>query len=250
MVDAVVVSDIHLGSDVCRADSLVRFLDEIRHGHRPAARLVVNGDLFDSIDFRRLTKRHWKVLSTLRKMSDDMEVVWIIGNHDGPAEFVSHLLGVEMREEYVIESGGRRVLLLHGHRFDGFIDRYPWATWAADMAYRLLQLIDPSHRVARLAKRNSKVFIRSTEKIRAGATELARRRGCDVVCCGHTHLALADTAGPVDYYNGGCWTEKPCHYLVIDAGRVEVHAYDDAAGSSGATGFEASMSIHSPTPTK
>ena len=228
MVDAVVISDIHLGSDNCQAEGLVRFLDGIRHGDLPARRLILNGDVFDSIDFRRLRKHHWRVLSTLRKMSDEIEIVWINGNHDGPAEIVSHLLGVTVSDEYVIETGGRKVLLLHGHRFDDFIDSYPWATWFADRVYRFLQSIDDSHHFAKLAKKNSKTFLRCAEKIERRATEYARKRGCEAVCCGHTHHAVASSAGPVPYFNSGCWTEKPCHYLVIDNGAVEVRAFGEA----------------------
>ncbi len=57
MYDAVVISDIHLGSANCQAKALVRFLEQIRHGTLGTRRLVLNGDVFDSIDFRRLKKQ-------------------------------------------------------------------------------------------------------------------------------------------------------------------------------------------------
>src|SRR6478672_2182761 len=117
MLDAVVISDIHLGSANSQAKALGRFLEEVRRGALATRRLILNGDVFDSIDFRRLKKHHWNVLSELRKLSDEVEITWINGNHDGPADVVSHLLGVEVSEELVVESGGRRVLFLHGHRF-------------------------------------------------------------------------------------------------------------------------------------
>ena len=47
--------------------------------------------------FHRLRKWHWKVLSQLRKLSDEIETIWIIGNHDGPAEDISQLLGITVR---------------------------------------------------------------------------------------------------------------------------------------------------------
>jgi UDP-2,3-diacylglucosamine pyrophosphatase LpxH len=229
LLDALVISDVHLGSDNCQARSLVHLLDRLRSGTLPARRLILNGDVFDSIDFRRLKKHHWKVLSAVRKLSDDVAVTWLTGNHDGPAEVVSHLLGVEVRDEVVVESGGRRVLLLHGHRFDEFIDRYPLASRAADLVYRLLQRVDRSHAVARLAKRRSKTFLRCVKKVEQGAVEYARRKGCDAVCCGHTHVPAAVTAGPVHYFNSGCWTELPCHYLTIAGGEVAVRPYPDLA---------------------
>jgi hypothetical protein len=31
----------------------------------------------------------------------------------------------------------------------------------------------------------------------------------------------------VSYYNSGCWTELPCHYLTVRDGVVQLHAYAD-----------------------
>jgi UDP-2,3-diacylglucosamine pyrophosphatase LpxH len=224
--DALVISDLHLGSANCQAGPLVAFLDLVRRGELPTARLILNGDVFDSIDFRRLRKQHWKVLSLLRKMSDEIEIVWINGNHDGSAEIVSHLLGVEVRDEIEIQSGGRRILFLHGHRFDEFIDTYPITTWIADRVYRLLQKIDRTHTFAKMAKKSSKTFLRCARKIEEKSREYADRLGCDAVCCGHTHFIAANGGGPVDYFNSGCWTETPCHYLTVRDGVVEVEVFD------------------------
>ena len=30
---------------------------------------------------------------------------------------------------------------------------------------------------------------------------------------------------PVSYYNSGCWTEKPCTYLILEKGIVTLHNY-------------------------
>ncbi|WP_439620301.1 UDP-2,3-diacylglucosamine diphosphatase [Gemmata sp.] len=227
MFDALVISDIHLGSDNCQARFLTHFLASVRRGFVPTRRLILNGDVFDSIDFRRLKKHHWKILSEIRKLSDEIEVVWINGNHDGPAEIVSHLLGVACADEIVVESGGRKVLFLHGHRFDEFISRYPLFTWFADRLYHALQKLDKTHTFAKFAKRNSKTFLRSTQKIEAGALKYAAKKGCHAVCCGHTHHPIANTTGPVHYFNSGCWTEKPCHYLTLRDGVIELARYSE-----------------------
>ncbi len=228
MYDALVISDIHLGSDNCQAKSLVHFLAAIRRGFMPTKRLILNGDVFDSIDFRRLKKHHWGILSEIRKLSDEIEVVWINGNHDGPAEIVSQLLGVECADEFVVESGGRKILFLHGHRFDQFISRFPFFTRFADRLYNLLQKIDKSHTFAKFAKRNSKTFLRCTEKIEADSLRYAAKRGYQAVGCGHTHHPVANTSGPVHYFNSGCWTEKPCHYLTVRDGVIELVRYTEA----------------------
>jgi len=223
--DAIIISDLHLGSDNCQAKALTHFLDNIHEGIPSTQKLILNGDVFDSIDFRRLNKHHWKVLSLLRKMSDTIEIIWINGNHDGPAEIVSHLLGVEVQDELVLESGGKKILFHHGHRFDEFIDNHPIITAIADATYRLLQRLDKSHRFAKLAKRKSKTFLRCAAKIESRSIEYARKKGYDAVCCGHTHHAVANTEGPVSYFNSGCWTERPCHYLTVSNGVIALEEF-------------------------
>jgi len=223
--DAVIISDIHLGSDNCQAKSLCRFLESIANDELRTARLILNGDVFDSIDFRRLRKSHWKVLSLIRKLSDQIDIIWLCGNHDSPVDILSHLLGVTVQEEYVLESGPHRAMILHGHIFDDFLDAHPWLTWWSDVIYWLLQRIDGTHAIARYAKQRSKTFLRCAQKIEERSVVHARRKQCSVVCCGHTHQARITLGNGVDYYNSGCWTEKPSTYLTIRDGRIELHHF-------------------------
>lgn len=233
MLDAIILSDLHLGSDNCQARRLCRLLESVAAEELPARRLVLNGDVFDSIDFRRLKRRHWKVLSLLRKLSDHLEIVWICGNHDGSAEIVSHLLGVTVVDEYVFESGGKKVLVLHGHAFDEFLDAHPFLTRLADCVYFLLQKLDRTHAVAKFAKTSSKTFLRCAKKIEERSLEYARRKGCAAVCCGHTHHAEVNGNGKVAYYNSGCWTEWPGTYLTAAGGRIELHYYAEELVEAG-----------------
>jgi UDP-2,3-diacylglucosamine pyrophosphatase LpxH len=224
--DAVIISDIHLGSDNCQAKSLCSFLEDIESETVQTSRLILNGDVFDSIDFRRLKKNHWKVLSLIRKLSDRMEIIWLCGNHDASAELFSNLLGTTVMEEYVLHSGGRDILILHGHVFDDFLDAHPWISFFSDMAYFLLQRIDRTHRIARFAKKTSKKFLRCADKIEEQATAYARKRKCSAVCCGHTHNPVSKHTETIAYFNSGCWTEAPSHYLAVRAGVVDLNTFD------------------------
>lgn len=227
MLDAIILSDIHLGSDNCQAKLVSHFLENLIDApDRRPARLILNGDVFDSIDFRRLNKHHWKVLSCLRKLADQIDIIWLCGNHDGSAEIISHLLGLTVEEEYQLESAGRQILILHGHVFDEFIDAHPILTWIGDQIYFFLQWIDKTHTFAKLAKKGSKTFLRCAQAIQEKSLVYAQRKQADVVCCGHTHQARAITDGDVHYFNSGCWTELPCSYLSVTAGQVRLHTVD------------------------
>jgi UDP-2,3-diacylglucosamine pyrophosphatase LpxH len=57
--------------------------------------------------------------------------------------------------------------------------------------------LDNTHHFAKLAKKGSKTFLRCAAKIEQGSVEYARKRRCDVVCCGHTHHAGMSAVGPI-----------------------------------------------------
>lgn len=219
MLDAVIISDLHLGSDVCQAKLLTQFLEQIHSGEIATRELILNGDVFDSWDFRRLKKHHWKVLSAIRSLSDHIHTIWINGNHDGPADIISHLLGVEVAEEYIFQSGQKKILALHGDRFDSFIAAHPKVTYLADCLYHFLQKIHVYW--ARSAKRSSKTFLRCSNQIEIKAKEYAAKKNCHIVTCGHTHMEL-DRPGTISYYNSGCWTELPCTYLTVSDGKIKI----------------------------
>jgi hypothetical protein len=68
--DGIILSDLHLGGRNCQVKSLCAFLEWLADEKIATAKPVLNGDVFESIDSRRLYKLHWKVLSYLRKVSD------------------------------------------------------------------------------------------------------------------------------------------------------------------------------------
>src|SRR5437660_11439614 len=117
--DTVILSDLHLGSEVSRAKAALQMLRTTSFG-----RLILLGDIFCDLNFRRLKKEHWKFLSYIRKLSNPkrgIEVVWVEGNHDrGLSQVMSHLVGVKVYEEYKWNFAGRRHLAIHGHQFDRF----------------------------------------------------------------------------------------------------------------------------------
>jgi len=218
MLDAVLLSDLHLGAESCQVQNLQEFMETL-----PATRrLVLIGDVLDDTEFR-LTKQHWRVLSQLRKLADQLELVWVRGNHDYDAESVAHLIGAAFVPEYVFNSGNREVLCVHGDAWDRFLTDHPIITTVADWFYLHMQRW--SRRLANRAKRSSKTFLRCVDRVRAEAIEYGKAKHADVIICGHTHFAEAPEEGvsaSCAYYNTGCWTDHHCHYLTVDDGYLQL----------------------------
>jgi UDP-2,3-diacylglucosamine pyrophosphatase LpxH len=225
--DCIVISDLHLGSAVCQAKLLEEFLLwAVDHCNQ----LVINGDVFDDLNFKRLTKRHFACLKVIRRNSDraDFKVVWVRGNHDGPIDIISHLVGVEILDEYVFDNQRIQVLILHGDQFDNFTTGYPWLTEVACAIFFFIQISMP-HRAARWIRRISKRWQRNSQLIERRAVEYARGHGFHFVTCGHTHLPLVARREGVLYLNSGTWTEAPpCPFVAVKGSEVRLEYWPPA----------------------
>ena len=205
--DCLIISDLHLGSMVCQAKLLEEFLEwAVRHSRE----LVINGDVFDDLNFKRLTKRHFACLKVIRRNSDrdDFKLVWVRGNHDGPADIVGHIVGVEVLDEYVYRNSDLSLLIIHGDQFDTIVTSFVWLTELFCGLYYYIQKWMP-HRTARWIRRVSKKFQRNSQRIERGASKYAQAHGFSHVTCGHTHLPLTSEVDGIHYVNSGTWCEAP-----------------------------------------
>src|SRR5262249_42790438 len=152
------------------------------------------------------------------------ELVLLRGNHDhdepangvsgvngrngfGQRDVLPTLLGVPMQEEYKLEVGGRRYLVLHGDRFDPTLN-YPVVTEVAEWCYQLSQKMN--RKLAKWLKKKSKRWGGVLEWVRCQSAAHARKLGFEGVLTGHTHYADDTHIGETHYVNSGCWTELPC----------------------------------------
>jgi UDP-2,3-diacylglucosamine pyrophosphatase LpxH len=219
--DCVVISDLHLGSDVCQAKLLEDFLE---WASRHARELVINGDVFDDLNFKRLRKSHFACLKAIRRNSDrdDFRVTWVRGNHDGPAEVVGHVVGVEVHEEYVFGNDQVRLLILHGDQFDEFVASYGWSTHLVCAIFYLIQKWAP-HRATRWVRQFSKRWQRNSARIQRRAVAYAAGKGFRYVTCGHTHLPLVAEDDGVCYINSGTWAEHPpCPFVTVQGAEIRL----------------------------
>jgi UDP-2,3-diacylglucosamine pyrophosphatase LpxH len=227
--DTLILSDLHLGSEISRAEQATRMLRENRF-----RRLILLGDIFSDLNFGRLTKPHWKFLGYIRKLSNPkrgIEVVWVEGNHDrGLSNVMSHLVGVRVYEEYEWTFEGRRHLAIHGYQFDRFAVNNLLLSGLGTLVHLQLQKLDFQGKAfSRFLDRLNARWLRLPAKVASGAILHARMRQADRVFCGHTHKAECRERDGIAYYNSGSWTDFPPTYLTIDSGGVRNHEYHEQA---------------------
>lgn len=217
-IDTLIISDIHLGDESCWAEKLIETISKYEF-----KRLILNGDIFDGLNFKRLHTKDWSVLSKIRKVSRKSEVVWIVGNHDGAAVYLSELIGVKVYNRYVWRSGKKKFLAIHGHQFDRFLSKNFIISAIAMSIYNLIKRFDTKNKLfSNWIKGSSKFWLRLSAEVARGAIFYARLMRADSVFCGHTHLAMHKQAGKIDYYNSGSWVETPSGYIAVKGGKIEI----------------------------
>ncbi|MGH9530466.1 MAG: UDP-2,3-diacylglucosamine diphosphatase [Terriglobales bacterium] len=225
--NTVIISDLHLGSKMSRAEAALQMLRTTSF-----SRLILLGDIFSDLNFRRLKKEHWQFLSYIRKLSNPkrgVEVVWVEGNHDhGLSELMSHLVGVEVYQEYAWEYCGLRHLAIHGHQFDLFVVNNRLLSNVFTAVHLALQkLAFGEQRLVRFIDRFDSKWLRLSSKVMDGAIAHARTRNAQRVFCGHTHEALQVKRGAIEYFNSGSWTQPSATYITVDENGVRIREYDE-----------------------
>jgi UDP-2,3-diacylglucosamine pyrophosphatase LpxH len=220
-MNTLIVSDLHLGARNSRTDLLTQLLTT------SFDRLVLNGDVVDSPDLRRFRPCDWRVIDGLRAVGRSRELVMVRGNHDVPAHgdaaraltTVTGLLGTEPREEYELDVGGGRYLVLHGDRFDCTMN-LTWVGDVADVFYRGVQRV--SRPAAHFLKVASKNVCGVAEAVQVGAVAYARERGFAGVITGHTHFHHDEHIDGLHFLNAGCWVDHPCTYVRVEGGTARL----------------------------
>ena len=225
--DTIILSDLHLGSEVSRASQALKMLKTASFN-----RLILLGDIFSDLNFGRLKKEHWRFLGYIRKLSNpkrEIEVVWVEGNHDhGLSQVMSHLVGIRVYREYVWEFCGMKHLAVHGHQFDRFLTRNKVLSNFLSAVHLGIQKFSfGKKRMIGFLERFDTAYLRLSAKVASGALAHGRSRDAQRVFCGHTHEALSLKRDGIEYYNSGSWTQDNMTYIAVDQQGVRVWEYRD-----------------------
>lgn len=223
--ETLIVSDVHLGSQVSLAGDLLHLLK-----HSRFKRLILLGDIFQDLNFSRLTSDHWKLVSYLRKLSNPkrgVEVVWVEGNHDaGITDVMEHLIGVKVYEEYTWDWNGKKCVAIHGHQYDNlwaggtplvgrvFTPVYLWLQHIGFLKKWLPRVLDKLHTH----------WERLDTKVAQGALRHAGHVGAEIIFCGHTHQPYRKIQDGIEYWNTGDWTGDHGSFITL-TDKIGQHEY-------------------------
>ena len=216
------ISDVHLGTTGCQAARLLEFLRATE-----SQTLYLVGDIIDGWQLKRRwywDQAHNNVVQTvLKKAKKGTEVIFVPGNHD---EVVRQFIdldfgGIRIRDEHVhVTAQGKRMLVLHGDRFDGVIACAKWLAYVGDSLYTVILKFNQVYnswraraglpywslsQYLKLKVKNAVSYISSFEHALAAE---ARKKGLDGVICGHIHKPEIRDIDGITYCNDGDWVES------------------------------------------
>ncbi|MFA6432549.1 MAG: metallophosphoesterase family protein [Candidatus Paceibacterota bacterium] len=206
------ISDIHLGSKVCRPEKVLRVLRETHFKN-----LIVNGDLFDSADIEKLTPEHWEVLTLLSDIAKTHPTIMVGGNHGREMDKMVKKMRIRIADNHAFMVNERKFLCLHGDEFDTLVRKLPSTTKIFTQIYYFIQRFGgKKQRVSIALKHATKILLGISRRQKRLALAEGAREHTDVVICSHTHIAHVDTRGDILFVNSGSFCNEPSTYVTID----------------------------------
>ncbi len=236
-VRSIFLSDIHLGTRGCQADSLLAFLRHFDTEH-----IFLVGDIIDFWAMSRgvywSTAQNTFIQKILRSARKGVKVVFVPGNHD---ESLREHCGLSFGdialacEHLHVAADGKRYLLIHGDEFDQVTRHHRWVAVLGDVAYNTLVRINGwlslLRRVLRIpgywslagyAKRKVKTAVSFIFDFEDSVVRAMRERAVDGVICGHIHAAAIKQIQGITYINCGDWVDSCTAIVEHEDGRMEL----------------------------
>ncbi len=219
-MNAIIVSDLHIGSRYFLYQDFERFLGNIPEDYE----LILNGDIIDNPNMK-LKSPHQKILDLIEQASYRQKVIWVRGNHDNgyiPQGFKE----VHFKSYYTIEN---RLLIVHGYDFDEIMPRNQTLIKAFKLMHdlRVKSGARPVH-VANYAKKFGILYKVLRNNVMKNAVNCAMENGYEAVTCGHTHYPEYRVFNGIRYMNTGAWTELPAFYLKVTGDEMTLNKIDNS----------------------
>jgi len=215
-IDALFISDVHLGSKGSNAEQVLNVLKQYQPNY-----LFLVGDIVDGWLLKRKFRWPQSHTNVIRKImsysKNGTKVIYLPGNHDEFArEYLDLNFGnIEIHNEYIWNN----TYITHGDLYDGVV-KLKWLGILGSIGYDFTISID--RRLKKMGyKKSLSKFLKDKVKeavkfITSFEDELCRqsiKHNCKTVICGHIHHPEDKLIGDVRYLNCGDWIENNSYII-------------------------------------
>ncbi len=237
------ISDTHLGTKHCHAESLIRFLS-----YTDSEYLYLVGDIIDLWAMKKniyWPNKHSEILKIIQEKAEQgTKVIYTPGNHDSALHaFAGKCIGNIQVESVTthMSHDGRSLLVLHGDQVDPLMHAHIgyWLNFIGDVGYdfilyfnhhlgRLLRILGMKYwSLASFVKNNLKNALKHISTYENLLVSLAREHKVNGVICGHIHYPRNHKINALDYYNTGDWVEHCTALIETETGEIKLINWTD-----------------------
>jgi UDP-2,3-diacylglucosamine pyrophosphatase LpxH len=227
-IDALFISDVHLGSKGSNAKDLLHVLKQYEPKH-----LFIVGDFIDGWLLKR--RHYWTqdFTNVIRKIlsfsKNDVQIVYITGNHDEflrQYDTMSFGENIHVTDEYYYD----RYWITHGDKYDGIV-KLRWLAHFGSFGYELAILIDRTLKrlgykssLSKFLKEHVKQAVTFITSFEMQLVYQAKLRNCIGVIAGHIHTPSDKLIDGIHYLNCGDWIENNS-YIVYTNKQFSILSY-------------------------
>ncbi len=231
------ISDLHIGSTQCQADTLLDFLK-----HNDSEKLYLVGDI---IDFWALSKKtYWPqdhntiIQKFLRKARHGTQIIYVPGNHDeNVRDYDNQIFGgiIVKKSDVHTTLLGKKLLIVHGDEFDTIAKHHKWIAKIGSVGYDFLIEINRYFRMFRkifgihshfslaaFIKFKVKNVVQFISDYESSIVNSLKNGNLDGVICGHIHHAEIKTIDGYLYINTGDFVESCTAVVEKFDGEIEL----------------------------
>ena len=239
--NSIFISDIHLGSRGCQADSLCSFLKT-----NTCENLFLVGDVIDGWQLRKrwfFPQSHANVIRRiLTAAKRGTKVYYILGNHDEAfrkfLQFDIEIGNIQLLDRIDYKAiNEKRYLIIHGDFFDSLMLDNKWLMHIGDVAYNFMIWANVHFNkirnmlgmeywsLSKWLKQNTKEALNFINNFEVKLSEYCTEEKYDGIICGHIHVAAIKDINGIEYMNCGDWVESGTALLEHTDGSFEVIEY-------------------------
>jgi UDP-2,3-diacylglucosamine pyrophosphatase LpxH len=226
-IEALFISDVHLGSKGSNADKVLELLKE----YQPETLFLV-GDIIDGWLLKRKFRWPQSHTNVVRKIlsysKNGTKVIYIPGNHDEfMREYGEFNFGnIEVHNEYVWND----TFITHGDLYDGVV-KLKWLGVLGSVGYdaaisidRGLKKLGMKRSLSKFLKNKVKEAVKFITQYESELVRQAKKHKCHSVICGHIHHPDDRMIEDVRYLNTGDWIENNT-YITYNNGKFKLNEY-------------------------
>jgi len=226
---SIFLSDIHLGTHGCKAESLLKFLKQ-----NTSDNLFLVGDIIDGWRLKSrwyFPQSHVNVIRRIFTAAKrGTNVYYTLGNHDEAfrkfLDFGIDIGRIRITNELdYIGIDGKKYLVVHGDVFDKLMTDGKWIMHIGDTMYTIIVYLNTKLNTIRgwlgmeywslskWLKKNTKQAMNYIHRYEDHVSSHCESKGYDGIICGHIHTAEIRDISGITYMNTGDWVES-CTALV------------------------------------